>query len=204
MNNPTYPLPHGYHLEEVDYKEWMPYAVENMGIPFSDTVSFDIMSYQSPEDKQKRDDFLLGDNRFTLFYLVRKGEEIVGWHSSRQSDWNTLYMELTGIYPDHQGKGLYTAILKIVMKRAEEIGFGILTSKHHVVNNAVLVPKLKAGFVIHSFEIHQNYGLMVHLRYYTREHDRQLHAFRAGHQQLPASLKPYIALWEDDEKPENV
>ena len=203
MSNPTYPLPHGYHLEEVDYAEWMPYALENMEKPFSKTVSFDIMSFQSQEDKEKRDNFLQGPNRYLLFFLVKKGEEIVGWHSSRQSDWNTLYMELTGIYPEHQNQGLYKEILKIVMEKAKAKDFAIVTSKHHVVNNAVLVPKLKAGFVIHSFEIHPNYGLMVHLRFYTREHDRQLHSFRAGHGQLPSSLKPYIALWDDDEQPKN-
>ncbi len=203
MSNPVYPLPHGYHLEEVDYTEWMPYAFENMAIPFSGTVSFDIASFQSKAENEKRKQFVERPELFLLFFLVKKGDEIVGWHGSRQSDWNILYMELTGIYPDHQGKGLYREMLKVVLEKAKEAGFAYVTSKHHVVNNAVLVPKLKAGFVIHSFEINQLYGLMVYLRYFLHEHDRRLHAFRAGHEQLPVELKPYIALWEDDEQPKN-
>ena len=204
MNNPIIPLPHGYHLEEVDYKEWMPYALENMGIPFSATVSFDARSFNEGTDAfQKRLDWVTDPKAFLLFYLVKKDEEIVGWHSSRQNDWNQLYMELTGIYPEHQGKGLYKAILPIVMERATQEGFEVVTSKHHADNNAVLVPKMRAGFTIHSFEIHPLYGLMVHLRFYTQEKYRQLIAFRTGHARLPADFRPFMALWEDDTPPKN-
>lgn len=204
MSNPTIPLPHGYHLEEIDYHEGMTYAFKHIDIPFSDTVSFDVELHQSPEDAEKKQRFMRNPALFTLFYLVKKDDEVVGWHSSYQTLFDTLYMQLTGIYPDHQGKGLYKAILKIVMERAKQEGFSILTSKHHVVNNAVLVPKLKAGFTIHSFAVNRHYGLMVHLNYYLKDHDRQLNEFRAGHRKLPTELRPYIALWDDDMPPQGV
>ena len=138
---------------------------------------------------------------FTLFFLVKKGDEIVGWHSSRQMDAHTLYMELTGIYPAHQGKGLYKLILQIVIQRAKDAGFTVIESKHLAGNNAVLVPKMKAGFVIYSFDLNVYYGLMVHLKYFLREQEQDLYHFRTGSKRLSEKYRPYLALWEGDSRP---
>jgi hypothetical protein len=44
----------------------------------------------------------------------------------------------------------------------------------------VIIPKLKAGFVITSMELSDVFGLLVHLSYYTNSLRRKVLEFRTG------------------------
>ncbi len=61
-------------------------------------------------------------------------------------------------------------ILQILKKQ----GFQKVTSRHSVTNNNVIVPKLKAGFVITGFEISEVFGLLIILTYYFNDTRRKL------------------------------
>jgi len=200
MENPTYPLPKGYHLEEVDYDEWMPYTEKTMHLPFPDSVALDEEPLMTPEQKaRKKVHAAPFAGVFKLFYLIKKGNEIVGWHSSRQTAPDRLYMELTGIFPGHKRQGLYTALIPIVLERAKKEGFELVVSRHHASNNAVLIPKMKAGFMIQSFEVYWRYGLMVHLHYHLIEHRKKVYQFRTGEHLLPDHLQAYLPLTKPSE-----
>jgi RimJ/RimL family protein N-acetyltransferase len=86
----------------------------------------------------------------------------------------------TALHPVHRGKGLYTRILELVVRMAREKGFQLVTSKHYASNNAVIVPKLKAGFIITGMALDEKYGLMVHLTKYLHPEREKLAIIRIG------------------------
>lgn len=122
-----------------------------------------------------------------LHFLILDGDEPVGWHYGFQRSELEYFMANTGILPDYQNRGLYSAFLKFIVQHAADLGFQYLTSIHHSDNNAVLVPKLKAGFVLQAFGyliqtmlLEANVGPMVQLVYPVREEYRPYLGFRRG------------------------
>ena len=91
----------------------------------------------------------LGQLLYQLNLGIYHDGQFIGWSFGVQADGDRFSMINTGILPDHQGKGVYTALLPL---KSWEIlqaqGFQVVFSRHVVTNNRVLVPKLKAGFVI--------------------------------------------------------
>jgi hypothetical protein len=79
------------------------------------------------------------------------------------------YMVNTIFRRDMQGRGLYTRLLPRVVAAVEGAGFAEIWSRHRADNNAILVPKLKAGFVITGFEIAPKFGVLIHLRKFLLE-----------------------------------
>lgn len=72
-------------------------------------------------------------------------------------------MTNTGILEEHRRRGLYTALLPVVLNQLRQKGFQIVFSRHTLTNNAVIIPKLKAGFVISGFEVDDRFGTLVQL-----------------------------------------
>ena len=118
----------------------------------------------------------------------------VGWSTGVQKDAETFQMINTGFLPPHQGRGLYRALLPRVLSLVEAEGFQVVTSRHHPTNNAVLVPKLKAGFVITQFEVSDRFGLLVHLTYYFDERRRHLVNVRVGYERPDDAMRGTLKL----------
>lgn len=138
---------------------------------------------------------------FRQLYQLRLGiyhqeKTFVGWHVGWHLHGDTFYMTNTGILPEHQGKGIYTRLLPVILAIVKEQGFQIVESRHHATNNQVLVPKLKAGFVISSFEISDDFGLLVHLRYFFNPTRRKVMAYRTGEFRPDAELRSLLGLDE--------
>jgi hypothetical protein len=74
--------------------------------------------------------------------------------------------------------------MKLILEKASADGFKEITSKHHAGNNAVLIPKLKAGFVIQGFEINPRFGIMVNLVRYTNSSILNIYHQRTGFRKL--------------------
>jgi hypothetical protein len=70
--------------------------------------------------------------------------------------------------------------MKKNITKAQEDGFQEITSRHHADNNAVIIPKLKTGFVIKGFEINPRFGLLVNLVCYKSENILKIHNQRTG------------------------
>ncbi len=92
-------------------------------------------------------------------WLIGHQNEVVGWHSSRQWDARTAYMVNTALLPAHRGRGLYSRILPPVLAALEAQGYDLVRSHHHATNNAVLVPKLRAGFRLQGMQV-DDHGVM--------------------------------------------
>ena len=89
-------------------------------------------------------------------------------------------MVSTGILKEHRRRGIYAALLPVVLERVRTKGFQVVTSRHNLTNNAVIIPKLKAGFVISGFEVNDMYGSLVHLSYFFNPTRRKVLDVRVG------------------------
>lgn len=131
-------------------------------------------------------------DRITTHFLIYHHHDPVGWHCGYQIDAETFYMFESGILPAHQGRGIYTALLPLLLDHYESLGFQKVTSQHHASNNAVLVPKLKAGFMITGFSIDESVGVMVQLTYAFHPQRRRVYEFRTGYRRPDDQIRRFL------------
>lgn len=194
----TLELSQGYFLRSVGKDEFNSAFEKLYDDIFSETVLF---NYRPGLSDAEKADWARNEQPFSgipaFLFLVEKDGEAIGWHKSLQTDAQTLNMSYSGLVPKHRGKGLYSAIVPAILKVGREQGFQRVTSKHLATNNAVLVPKLKAGFQISGFEISEKYGVLVTLVYHYNSDRRRALEFRTGEKRLPSELAARISLLED-------
>lgn len=112
-------------------------------------------------------------------WLVIKDNQVVGWHYSRPWNSRTVCMGNSGFLLAHQKKGLYTKLLAFVLAVLKSEGFQHVRSTHHTTNNAIILPKLRAGFCIQGMQIDDN-GVMVVLQYNFNKCYRNYMDIRSG------------------------
>lgn len=170
-----------YELQELSINEFNELFSERQQEYFSGSIVVDVTSHLSHEAKQKiQERSAVHPKPWRFQWALVHRSAIVGWTYAYQSDHETLYMCNTAIDPEHRGKGLYARVLNQVITLATNEGFQLITSKHHASNSAVIVSKLKAGFMITGMTLDEKYGLMVLLTYYTDPVRRQLAVRRIG------------------------
>ena len=129
-------------------------------------------------------------------YELRLGffdnQKIIGWSYGFQISDATFRMATSGILPEYQNKGLYSKFLSQLKPVLKEKGFQIIQSRHYATDNQVIVPKLKAGFLISGMEISDDYGLLVVLRYFFNETRRAVMHVRSGYQQPDQAINNLI------------
>lgn len=86
----------------------------------------------------------------------------------------------TGLVPEARGQGLYSAWIHALMDWARNAGFAELRSRHRADHNALLIPKLKAGFRICGLQVDPRFGILAELRLPFAEDARDLLAWRMG------------------------
>jgi L-amino acid N-acyltransferase YncA len=110
--------------------------------------------------------------------VLRAGDDVVGAYWGRQESFGRYHMVFSVVHPAWQRRGLYRALLARVMAATAASGFREVYSRHRADNNAVIIPKLAAGFAISGFEIAPRYGLLVHLRWYPSDAMRLAFQYR--------------------------
>ncbi len=111
---------------------------------------------------------------------IFKDETFCGWFSGDQCNHETFYMRNSAILPEYRRQGLYSALMHEVLNRVKALGFQIILSRHTTTNNSIIIPKLKAGFIITALEISDRFGTLVHLCYYFNQTRRKVMEFRSG------------------------
>lgn len=171
-----------YTYKIVSGKEFRPFFFENRAKVFKDHFSFDLSNTftekQIELEKQTRN-----PNAYSLNILVYKNEEIIGWHFGFQK-FDSFYMTNTAIFEKHRNKGIYSHLLKEIIRILSDAGFPKITSSHLVSNNAVIVPKLKAGFQISSLSIDERFGTMVNLSFFINPKMKKAYLMRTGELKL--------------------
>ena len=171
----------GYRYEVMSRDELLPYIKKHQTDIFAQNGHLDSL-YALSETEQNALD-TLGERlagRYRLGFGIFQGETFVGWHLGQQTLAEVFEMSRTGISQEHRGRGLYTALLPFVLGHLKHAGFQIVTSRHNLTNNAVIIPKLKAGFVISGFEINDRFGTLVQLSYYFNPLRRKMLDVRVG------------------------
>ena len=105
-----------------------------------------------------------------IFY---DGDKAVGYSAGRMTGSSEFMMDDTGILPEYQSKGIYSAFLKRHMPYLRDCGYERVVSYHSPTNRAVLIAKLKAGFNISGMQLREHAGASVKLVYFLHQ-DRLL------------------------------
>jgi len=140
---------------------------------------------------------LLDKNTSQLFRLnlgIFRGEDFCGWFSGEQQNCETFYMRNSAILPKYRRRGLYSSLMNEVLARVKTLGFQTVLSRHTTTNNSIIIPKLRAGFVITSIEVSDRFGTLVHLTYFFNETRRRVMAFRAGDLKPDSQLKDALGI----------
>jgi len=91
------------------------------------------------------------------------GEQLVGWSTGWMERGNVYYMANSGVIPSHRRQGVYSRLLAEVCEMARVNGAVIVRSQHSVLNNPVLIAKLRHGFHISGLSTSAQMGTLVEL-----------------------------------------
>ena len=174
-----------YGFRRIEWSDLAPFYEENRAKIFAGGLTFFPDAVMADVEREALNQLSkASQNNFRLNVGIYHGDDLVGWSFGWQQDAFRYYMTNTGILPEHQDKGVYSALLPRILETLTAVGFQIICSRHVATNNQVIVPKLKAGFVITGMELTDMFGLLVHLTWYTNPKRRKVLEFRSG------ALKP--------------
>lgn len=174
-----------YYFSEIAVKEFLNIFNENESKVFDHGVVFDIDSLLSDNEKTNLKNLKTDKkDEFKLFIKITQNDNLVGWFVGRQTDEETFKMSNTGIFKEHQNKGLYSKLLDEILLILKAKGFQKIESNHHMSNNSVIIPKLKKGFVITGFNLDERYGMLIRLTYFFNEKRKAVVDFRTGYKKL--------------------
>lgn len=198
MNIERQTLPTGYRFVELPNQEFQKLWNEwGEQIFRSNDTSLDFQKVLSEEESAQIK--LLHKNLSQLIRFnicIFKEDEFCGWFTGDQYNNETFYMRNSAILPNHRRKGLYTALMHEVLDRVQKLGFQIVLSRHTTTNNSIIIPKLKAGFVITALEVSDRFGTLVHLSYFFNEKRRKVMQFRSGDLRPDDELKAALRMGE--------
>jgi hypothetical protein len=182
-----------YTIRVLDDAEFGPPFRQYRPIIFQSMLDFDVQQALSKDEQTAT--VRLRERMGTPFRLnigIYYEQEFIGWSFGRQESAEKYYMVSTAILPQHQGKGIYSALLPRILRTVQCEGFQIVYSRHVATNNQVLVQKLKAGFVITGIELSDVFGVLVHLSYFFNPIRRKVLDVRVGQARPDAEVKRYM------------
>ncbi len=186
----------GYFIKSVDEADFNPSFLKYAKKYYDDeTQVFFYQSLLNGADKNKLDRLEEGSKGlFKLRLAVFFQSEFVGWSYSRQEPTDSLYMQNSGIIPEHRKKGLYSCLVKETIAIATEMGFQSIWSLHRTTNNAVIIPKLRQGFIITGIEVSDSFGTRVRLSYYPTQIRRKIVDYRVGQIRADNEIKQHLGM----------
>ena len=110
-----------------------------------------------------------------------EGDRFVGCSSGWfEFGGGNFYIGLSAVDPAYRQQGVYTRMLNTIEQLVRERGGLVISSQHVATNNAVLIAKLKLGYVIAGTEYVEQMGLLVRLVLQLTPERRALFAARTG------------------------
>ena len=85
----------------------------------------------------------------------------------------------SGVSPGLRRRGIYSRLVEATIAHADSHGFFRIISRHVPSNNAVIIPKLRLGFMVSGFEYSEVYGPLVRLTYLIGHKRRELYRARS-------------------------
>ncbi len=189
-----------YSVEEVTAETWEAFFSQHQSAVFPDeaSVPFEPIFGETEQTKlAKLRERMVGSLQW--YFLIFDNETPIGWHFGFQKSELEYFMANTGILPAYQNRKIYSAFLKYIIERVVDEGFQFITSIHHADNNAVIIPKLKAGFIIQVFGfliqtmiLESNYGPMIQLVYPAKDIYRKTFSAGFGAKAISAEMNRLI------------
>jgi ribosomal protein S18 acetylase RimI-like enzyme len=91
------------------------------------------------------------------------GDELVGWSFGWLERGRVFYMANSGVLETHRRQGVYSALVDAVCGHARAMGAVMVRSQHSVLNNAVIIAKLRMGFHVAGMSQSAQLGSLVEL-----------------------------------------
>jgi GNAT superfamily N-acetyltransferase len=185
-----------YTVRELAEAEFFPLFDKYKQLVFEDVHSYSPQRLLTGVELQRIEDLGQGIAvPYKLFLGVFNGDnEFVGWSWGQQENSSTFYMVNSAVLPGHRRKGLYSALISKCIDVLSNKGFQIIYSRHCATNNAVIIPKLQANFIISAMEIDDKYGVLIHLRFYTNSDRRKVMDYRSGQLKPDNKMKQVFQL----------
>jgi ribosomal protein S18 acetylase RimI-like enzyme len=139
-----------------------------------------VLASEGPGEEKHNRTFLPATYRLGAF----DGQELVGWSVGWIERGNVFYMANSGVVVSHRRRGIYSSLLSAIKEYAVANDLVAIRSQHSVVNNGVIVAKLRAGFHITGLSQSAQMGSLVELTLHLTE--QRLALFRAR-------TLPYVA-----------
>ena len=197
-NNFSYRLPKGYTIRELPSDEFEKHWTKPGKKIFNDTSlmysSNDVHSKKELNQFKKLRVIFNGDQHLKINLGLFYKNKFVGWSWGYQEKATVFYMCNSAIVDGHRRKGLYTCLMREMLKRVVGRGFTRIYSRHMITNNDILIAKLKQGFKITTFELSDAFGTMVHLSYYPSKIKNEILDFRCGHARPNRRMKKIFKL----------
>jgi ribosomal protein S18 acetylase RimI-like enzyme len=168
-----------YRVEAVSAEVFYPFFIAQRDALFADQRNVDVNVGLSDSDKEKIE--ALKENYTPskgLYFFAYIGDDIVGWTFGEQTGIEEFYMVNSAVFPQHRRKGVYRKLMNAIVAAATDAGYQHVFSRHVISNNAVIIPKLQAGFMISAIEMNPRFGTLVRLSYFPNEERARL--FRVG------------------------
>ena len=108
------------------------------------------------------------------------GERLVGYSQGWFEPGGNFYIGSSAVDPDLRRQGVYTRLLTAIEQAVRERGGITISSQHVATNNAVLIAKLRLGYVIAGTEYVDAMGLLVRLVLHLTAQRSALFAARTG------------------------
>ncbi len=185
-----------YSIRALSEAEFKPLFAVHRDAAFDDTHGYAFQDALSHTEKEQL--HALGQALgapYKLYLGVFDAEDrFVGWSWGFQENASTYYMVNSAILAQHRRKGLYGLLLAHCITVLSDKGFQLIYSRHCATNNAVIIPKLKAGFIISKMEIDDRFGVLIHLHYYTNPARRKVMDYRCGQLKPDAHIKTLMKI----------
>lgn len=193
-----YRLPKGYSIREVPSEEFGKLWEKPAKRIFNDSSLMPdrkkIYSKRELAQFKKLREIFKSKQHFRVNLGLFYQNKFVGWSWGLQETPTVFYMCNSAILEGHRKKGLYTCLMREMLKRVLEKGFSKIYSRHMMTNNDILIAKLKQGFKITTFELSDDFGTMVHLSFYPSKIKNEILDFRSGHKRPNRRIKKIFRL----------
>lgn len=194
------PLLKNYYAVEVDTATFFKEFRKQREKMFNNTVDFSTYKMYSEAEIAKLNILRVESKEaYRLSYFIMHNNELGGWATGCQADSDEFYMHNTGIFEQHRRKGLYTKMLQLILATVKEKGYQKVISKHATTNNAVIIPKLKAGFLINGMEVNEKFGVLVKLIYYFNKDVEAIARFRSGEQAITKNNAQHGRIFDESD-----
>lgn len=194
----SYKLPKGYEIKEIQTEEFAKLWEKPGKIFFNDSSLFYnskiVHSKKELNQFKKLRQLFKCETQIRINLALYYKNKFVGWSWGFQEQPTVFYMCNSAIFEQHRRKGLYTCLMKEMLKRATSKGFAKIYSRHIITNNDILIAKLKQGFKITNFELSEAFGTMVHLTYFSARVKNDILDFRSGYKRPNKKMKKIFDL----------